>query len=206
MKGIPKEVSRITETLKKANFEAYLVGGCVRDLILKRKPKDWDITTNANPEQIQALFVKTFYENQYGTVGIVNEETTDETLKVIEVTPYRIETTYSDFRHPDKVTFSKNLVDDLKRRDFTINAIAYDEENETLVDPYKGQQDIKDKVIRAVGKPEERFLEDALRILRAVRFASELGFTINMDTKKAMMLHVKHLESIAKERIQRGIH
>src|SRR3989344_7035122 len=130
---LPKEVSRVTDVLEKAGFEAYLVGGCVRDLILGRKPKDWDVTTNARPEQIQPLFFNTFYENVYGTVGVVNEdvsdlsraESEDETLRVVEVTPYRLEAEYSDGRRPDAVTFSDKLEDDLKRRDFTINAIAF---------------------------------------------------------------------------------
>ena len=122
--NIPFEVSDICQKLEDNKFEAHLVGGCVRDLILDLKPKDWDITTNASPEEIIGLFQETFYENEYGTVGVVNQKTTDETLRVIEVTPYRIEGEYSDKRRPDSVIFSKNLLDDLKRRDFTINAIS----------------------------------------------------------------------------------
>jgi len=139
--SIPEEVIRVTETLKKANFEAYLVGGCVRDLVLNKKPKDWDVTTDATPEEIIPLFAKTFYENTFGTVGIVNEDTEDSTLKIIEVTPYRIESAYSDSRRPDSVIFSKKLEDDLKRRDFTINAIAYDVYTRQVVDPYGGLDD-----------------------------------------------------------------
>lgn len=203
--NIPREVSRITETLEKAGFEAYLVGGCTRDLMLKKKPKDWDVTTNATPEEIIKLFPKTFYENDYGTVGVVNEDTEDETLKVVEVTPYRLETAYSDFRRPDSVTFSKTLADDLKRRDFTINALALNIKNDeegTVVDLYDGTKDLKDKIIRTVGEPDERFGEDALRILRAVRLATELGFTINTETAEGIKKNGHLLEKIAKERIR----
>src|SRR5690348_310539 len=121
---IPKEIVKIVETLEKAGFEAFLVGGCTRDVLLGKTPKDWDVTTNATPEQIVPLFPKSFYENSYGTVGVVNEETADPKLKIVEVTPYRLESSYTDFRHPDEVRFSKSIEDDLKRRDFTINAIA----------------------------------------------------------------------------------
>src|SRR5580704_7669538 len=130
---IPPEVLHVHTTLKNAGFEAYLVGGCVRDLLLKREPKDWDITTNAKPEQIQALFPETFYENDYGTVGVVTQSE-DPQLKVIEITPYRIEGKYSNARHPDEVKFSEHLEDDLERRDFTINAIAYDPSTGEMVD------------------------------------------------------------------------
>ncbi len=198
----PKEVSRVTKTLRDAGFEASLVGGCIRDLLRGEKPKDWDITTNAKPEEIQELFEKSFYENDYGTVGVVDEETKDKTLKVVEVTPYRIEGKYTDGRRPDEVHFSDNLEDDLKRRDFTVNAIAYDDNKGQLVDFYKGQQDIKDKVIRTVGNPEERFSEDGLRILRAIRLATELGFTINVETEKAIRNMSSMLEKISKERIR----
>ncbi len=225
-KHIPEEVSHVTETLEKGGFEAYLVGGCTRDLLLGRKPKDWDVTTDATPEQIIALFPKTFYENVYGTVGVVNEKTEDETLKVIEVTPYRLEAGYSDHRRPDSVTFSTKLEDDLKRRDFTINAIALglkrEQEvtkhqetitqgskslvakvsQETLVDPYKGQKDLKDKVIRTVGAPQDRFEEDALRIIRAIRLSAELSFTINAETAKAIEEKSPLLAKISKERIR----
>jgi tRNA nucleotidyltransferase (CCA-adding enzyme) len=206
---VPQEVSRITEVLQKANFEAYLIGGCVRDLLLAKKPKDWDVTTNATPEEIVVLFENTFYENKYGTVGVVNEETDDETLKIVEVTPYRLEAEYTDYRHPDKVTFSKNLKDDLKRRDFTINAIALkiepsrtDKHHGEIVDLYDGQSDIKNKIIRTVENPDERFKEDGLRILRAIRLATELGFSIEKQTEKAIKSDSKLLKNIAKERIR----
>ena len=200
--NIPENIGAISESLEKAGFEAYLVGGCVRDVLAGRKPKDWDFTTNARPEDIIKIFPKTFYENEYGTVGVVNENTEDESLKVVEITPYRIEGKYSDYRRPDSVVFSKNLEDDLKRRDFTINAIAYDITKGQIVDPYNGQKDIKDKVIRAVGDPEERFAEDALRVLRAIRLATELGFMINSETEKALENNVKNLGKIAQERIR----
>lgn len=204
---IPAEIRFVTDTLEGAGFEAYLVGGCVRDLHRDVPPKDWDVTTNATPEKIIALFPKTFYENDYGTVGIVNEEISEDpedpraSLRVVEVTPYRKETTYSNFRHPDQVTFSGGLEDDLARRDFTMNAIAYNVQRGELVDPYGGEQDIKRQLIKTVGKPEDRFHEDALRIMRAVRFAAELGFTIEKDTMDAVVKFADRLEKIAMERI-----
>jgi poly(A) polymerase/tRNA nucleotidyltransferase (CCA-adding enzyme) len=200
--NIPTEVEVVTDGLEKAGFEAYLVGGCVRDLLIGKIPKDWDVTTNAKPEEIQNIFPETFYENQFGTVGVENKETENPDLKVIEVTPYRIESKYSNNRHPDTVTFSKNLEDDLKRRDFTMNAIAYRVSTGELVDLYGGQEAIKDKMIKAVGKPEERFKEDALRILRAVRFATQHGFAIEHETMKAMTENVDLLSNISAERIR----
>ena len=125
--SIPSEVSRVTKTLTKHGSQAYLVGGCVRDLVSGLKPKDWDVTTDAKPEEIASLFPKTFYENDYGTVTVVNEDAEDESLRHIEVTPFRLEAKYSDQRHPDRVSWGDKLEDDLKRRDFTINALAYNE-------------------------------------------------------------------------------
>ncbi len=199
---IPKEILNIVKTLQKAGFEAYLVGGCVRDLLLERTPKDWDVTTNANPEEIQSHFEHTYYENEYGTVGVVNDNTEDETLKNVEVTPYRLESKYSDNRRPDSVKFSDNLQDDLKRRDFTMNAIAFDPLKNELVDPYNGQKDIEDKIIRTVGGAADRFGEDALRILRAVRFETELGFKIEKNTEEAIKKTSHTLKKIAIERIK----
>lgn len=198
---IPQEIHFITDTLEKGGFDAYLVGGCVRDLLINRTPKDWDVTTNATPEQIQELFEETFYENDYGTVGVVNE-TENKSLKIVEITPYRLETTYSDARRPDSVQFSQNLEDDLKRRDFTINSIAYSISKSELVDPYNGQGDLKSKSIMAVGNPDERFKEDALRILRAVRLSSELDFTIESKTAEAIVKFAPQLKKISKERIR----
>jgi tRNA nucleotidyltransferase (CCA-adding enzyme) len=199
---IPIEVSYVTETLEKAGFEAYLVGGCVRDLLLKITPTDWDITTNATPEEIVSTFPHTFYENKFGTVGIINEETKNDSLRNIEVTTYRLETTYSDGRHPDQVLYSKELEDDLKRRDFTINSLAYNVDKGQIVDLYKGQEDLRDGTVRAVGNARERFSEDGLRILRAVRIANQLGFTINKETEEAIMISREILSKIAKERIR----
>lgn len=239
---VPKEVAEVAETLEKAGFVAHLVGGCVRDLLIARKPTDWDITTNAKPEEIQKIFKESFYENEYGTVGVVTESE-DPTLKVVEVTPYRLEGVYGDNRRPDSVSFSKNLEDDLKRRDFTINAIAlkieptvkvikdiskgheknhkghnnvrYEKENVLynskghfksykghITDPYKGQEDIKKGLIKTVGNPEERFSEDGLRLLRAVRIAAELGFTIENETADAIFKNNELLKKIAAERIR----
>ncbi len=200
--NIPQEVKAISTRLTRANFENYLVGGCVRDLLLGRTPKDWDLTTNATPEEIIALFPHTFYENEFGTVGVVNDEATDERLKLVEVTPYRLESDYSDARHPDKVEWGSKLEDDLARRDFTINALAYDVEKEGLVDLYGGQKDIENKLIRTVGNPNERFAEDALRMLRALRFASELGFAIELETQTAIEKNAPLMEKISKERIR----
>jgi tRNA nucleotidyltransferase (CCA-adding enzyme) len=199
---IPEEVSYVTKALKDAGFEAWLVGGCVRDLFMSRKPKDWDITTNAVPEEIIPIFPKTFYENDYGTVGVVNEEVSDETLKIIEVTPYRVESSYSDHRRPDSVKFSKNILDDLKRRDFTINTIAYDVESGEIVDPFSGIADLAKSTIKTVGEAKERFFEDGLRILRAVRFHVELNFTLDPETEKSILENKEILKEISKERIR----
>jgi len=154
---IPREVLEVADALKKGGFEAYLIGGCVRDLLREIEPKDWDLTTNAKPEEIIKMFPHTFYDNAFGTVGVVNEETQNEKVKVVEVTTYRLEADYSNSRHPDNVSFSNKLEDDLKRRDFTINAIALDPKGD-FVDLYKGQEDLKKGIIRAVGDAYERFI------------------------------------------------
>lgn len=198
---IPSEVLQVAATLEKAGFEAYLVGGCVRDLLIGRTPKDWDITTNAVPDQIQKLFPETFYENDYGTVGVVTEST-DPALKVIEVTPYRSEGEYSNARHPDSVQFGVSLEKDLTRRDFTINALAYRPKTDTLVDKHGGQDDLKRQVLRAVGDPGARFKEDALRMMRAIRLAAELGFTLEAETANAIYANADSLAKISKERIR----
>ena len=199
-----------------------MIGGCTRDLLMGNKPKDWDITTNATPEEISGLFPHTFYENEFGTVGVVNEETEDDTLKYVEVTTYRLESDYRDNRRPSEVKFSTNLLDDLQRRDFTMNAIAISlpegaedisksahqsfsdwcADKGQIVDPYKGQDDLAKKIIRAVGDPKERFKEDALRILRAVRFSAQLGFTINLETAVEVEKQAVSLKNISKERIR----
>jgi len=198
---IPSDGSRITKTFENGGFEAWIVGGCVRDLLLGRTPKDWDVTTNATPEQIQGLFENTFYTNDFGTVGIVNEDASDPSLKVIEATPYRVEGKYSDARRPDSVIFSQHIEDDLRRRDFTINALAYNTKGE-LLDFYGGAKDLESRLIRAVGDPTERFGEDALRILRAVRIAAELDFAIEASTKAAMQRCATQLAKISKERVR----
>ncbi|TSC91643.1 MAG: polynucleotide adenylyltransferase/metal dependent phosphohydrolase [Parcubacteria group bacterium Licking1014_17] len=197
---IPAEVKKIVEKLNEAGFEAYVVGGCVRDLVMGKKPEDWDVTTNAKPEEIQKLFPDSFYENEFGTVGI-KTESEEPTLAVVEVTTYRFESGYSDKRHPDEVKFAKKLEDDLQRRDFTMNALALDGDGE-ITDLFGGQEDIKNKIIRAVGDASERFNEDALRMLRAVRFSSTLGFTIEQKTLEAIKEHHGNLEKISKERIR----
>ena len=198
---VPEEVRKVAALLRKAGFESYLVGGCVRDLVIGRSPKDWDVTTNAKPEDIQKAFPDSFYENDFGTVG-VKTDSEDERLAVIEVTPYRTETGYSDKRRPDKVEFGDSLEEDLARRDFTINALAYDDSKGQIVDPYKGQEDIGHKVLRTVGNPEERFEEDALRLMRAVRLVAELGFALDADTAAAIQKKAHNLGHISKERIR----
>lgn len=173
----------------------------MRDLLLGKKPKDWDITTNAKPEEIQAIFPDSFYENDYGTVG-VKTGAEDETLHIVEVTPYRSESGYSDKRRPDQVTFGVSLEQDLARRDFTVNAIALNESKGHLVDPFDGQKDIKDKVLRAVGNASDRFAEDALRMMRAVRLVAELEFAIDSGTAAAIKENSEHLSHVSRERVR----
>ncbi len=199
---IPKEVQHVADTLEHRGFEAYLVGGCVRDLLIGKQPKDWDITSNAHPTEIESLFPDTYINNDFGTVGVVNKETEDPQLKVVEVTPYRTESTYSDARRPDSVEFGVSLSEDLKRRDFTVNAIAYRLKDEKIVDIFGGAEDIAHKRLRAVGNPSERFAEDALRMMRAVRLAVELGFVIEGETMKAISENSINLSRISKERIR----
>ncbi|MFA5001086.1 MAG: HD domain-containing protein [Candidatus Paceibacterota bacterium] len=207
--NVPREILDIVETLQKEGFLAYLVGGCVRDSLIGRKPKDWDITTNASPEQIQPLFPKTVYENSFGTVTIVNESVPrealakwGETLKNVEITPFRTEANYSDRRHPDQIKFSDKLSDDLSRRDFTINALAYNPSDSELIDLYGGVKDIKDKLVKTVGEADRRFSEDALRLLRAVRLACELGFTCNQEVLASISRNSGLIKEIAVERIK----
>jgi poly(A) polymerase/tRNA nucleotidyltransferase (CCA-adding enzyme) len=200
---IPQEVTRVTKKLEEAGFQAYLVGGCVRDLLIGREPKDWDVTTNAKPEQIITLFEKTVYENTFGTVGVIVSRETEEKdviRETIEVTPYRLEAKYSDFRHPDEVKFSEKLEDDLKRRDFTVNALALDSKGQ-LVDLFDGLKDIKDKALRAVGEADDRFKEDALRMLRAVRFSCQLDFSVSYETTESILKNAELIKKISAERI-----
>lgn len=202
---VPKEISDICTTLEKAGYKAYIVGGSLRDLIMGIAPRDWDITTNAKPEEIIALFPKTFYENKFGTVGVVNETTEDPTLRTVEITPFRKEGIYSDSRHPDKVEFIDSVEEDLKRRDFTINSIAgqiRDNVIASLIDPFEGVKDIKAKTIRAVGDPTTRFKEDALRMMRGVRFVSQLGFMIESQTNRAIVSCVTDIKNVSHERVR----
>jgi tRNA nucleotidyltransferase (CCA-adding enzyme) len=204
--SIPSSVSRAISTLHSSGFEAFIVGGCVRDLLMNRKPKDWDITTNASPDDILSLFKKARYENQFGTVAVINEDSNsdkvDETTRIIEITPYRIDGEYSDKRHPDSVIFTRNLTEDLERRDFTINAIAYNTVNSEVIDPFGGILDLSHETIRTVGHAPNRLNEDALRMLRAVRFHVELGFIIDSETEKAIIDQSHNLAQISKERIR----
>lgn len=205
--AIAKTVLWTVEKLKEDNYEAYLVGGCVRDMIIGKNPNDWDIATNASPEQIIEVFEKTdrkiVYENNFGTVAIVNKELDlDDSSYAIEITPYRTESGYSDNRRPDEVQFAKTIQEDLSRRDFTINAMAYDPINDFLIDDYGGREMINAKVISTVGNPIERFQEDALRIMRAIRFSAQLGFSIDPDTLSALKQLAPRLQNISQERIR----
>ncbi len=223
-KKIPTQVIEVLQKLEQNRFEAFVVGGCVRDLLAGKEPKDWDVATNAKPEEVQKIFPDSFYENEFGTVGVkvelfIKNGNPEREHDVIEVTTYRIESKYSDKRRPDRIKFAKTLEEDLGRRDFTINAIALKISNSPnylisnkipkskiknyeIIDPYKGQQDIKNKVIRAVGDPNERFSEDALRMMRAVRFHTELGYEIEKKTLEAIRKYSADLKHIALERIK----
>lgn len=192
---MPDNVCRIIQVLNNAGFEAYAVGGCVRDTLLSRVPLDWDITTSAKPEQVKALFRRTIDTGiQHGTVTVMFGK------DGYEVTTYRIDGEYEDGRHPKEVTFTNNLVEDLKRRDFTINAMAYN--GTEIVDEFEGLQDLEKGIIRAVGNAEERFTEDALRILRALRFSAQLNYEIEPDTVKAIIKLKDNLKQISAERIR----
>ncbi len=197
---LPREVKSTLEKLQKAGYEAYVVGGCVRDALRNTPPKDWDVTTNAKPEEIRKVFPKSFYENKFGTVT-AQTGSKDKTLSEVEITTYRIDEKYSDKRHPDKIRFAKTLEEDLARRDFTVNAMALDM-NKKIIDPFDGQKDLKKKTIRAVGNPEKRFNEDALRMLRATRFATTLDFQIEPKTLKAIQKDTPWIQAISKERIR----
>jgi len=175
IKKIPDYIIKVLKKIEKSGFEAHIVGGCVRDLLLIKKPNDWDITTNAKPKEILKIFPDGKYENKFGTVIVPEKYLGEETsANNIEITTYRIESAYSDKRRPDEVKFAKTLKEDLSRRDFTINAMTLGTKNR-LTDLFNGEKDLKDKIIRTVGNPEERFNEDALRMMRAIRFASQLS-------------------------------
>lgn len=193
---LPEQVNQIIHTLKEQGYDAYAVGGCVRDTILGRMPQDWDITTSARPQAVKSLFGHTIDTGiQHGTVTVMIDHVG------YEVTTYRIDGEYEDGRHPKNVIFTGNLVEDLKRRDFTINAMAYNEES-GLVDAFDGVGDLKKGIIRCVGEPHERFTEDALRMLRAFRFAAQLGFEIEPATRRAASDLADNLAKISAERIQ----
>ena len=198
--NIPHEVEEIVARLVDAGFEAYPVGGCVRDLLRGIKPYDWDVTTSAKPEEIMQLFPESFYENAFLTVT-VKTGSDDETLKEIEVTTYRNEGKYTDKRHPDEVNYARTLNEDLSRRDFTMNAMALTLTGE-VIDPFGGAQDIEKKIIRSVGDPLKRFDEDALRMMRAVRFTGQLDFEIEEQTKAAITALSGTIMLIAHERIR----
>ncbi|MBU1015161.1 HD domain-containing protein [Patescibacteria group bacterium] len=200
---IPAVVKEVVKELQEAGYEAYAVGGCVRDIFLGKKPTDWDVTTNATPVDIQKVFPHSFYENEFFTVTVLTESE-DPTLKAIEITTFRADVRYGDRRHPEEVAFAETLEQDLQRRDFTVNAMAlrFAGPEPELVDPLGGANDLREKVIRAVGEPEKRFQEDALRMMRAVRFTSQLGFTIEGATKKAIRENSNLLSAISKERVR----
>lgn len=192
---LPEDVNALLQTLNNGGYEAYIVGGCVRDSILGRIPQDWDITTSALPEQTKALFSHTFDTGiQHGTITVVLNKTN------YEITTYRIDGDYADGRHPDEVSFTSNLEEDLLRRDFTMNAIAY-HPAEGFRDPFGGQEDISRSLIRGVGEPAKRFQEDALRMLRCVRFAAQLGFQVDDATYTALQENAALIEKISVERI-----
>ncbi|MDC7279061.1 CCA tRNA nucleotidyltransferase [Butyrivibrio fibrisolvens] len=194
--NLPADVQNIISVLESNGHEAYAVGGCVRDCILGKVPHDWDITTSALPEQVKALFERTFDTGiEHGTVTVLMHGIG------YEVTTYRVDGKYEDGRHPKEVTFTASLEEDLKRRDFTINAMAYND-TKGLVDLFGGEADLQAGIIRAVGNPIERFTEDALRMLRALRFSAQLGFEIEKDTYEAIKTLAPTLEKISAERIQ----
>lgn len=193
---LPEKVNTIIQTLQEHGYEAYAVGGCVRDSLLGREPGDWDITTSASPEETKKLFARTVDTGiEHGTVTVLLGK------EGFEVTTYRIDGKYEDSRHPTEVIFTRNLREDLLRRDFTINAMAYND-TDGIVDIFGGMDDLKRKIIRCVGNARERFGEDALRIMRGVRFAAQLGFSLEKETKEAMAELAPTLEKISAERIQ----
>lgn len=202
---VPNYIKEIVEKLEKGGYEAYVVGGCVRDLLREVAPKDWDITTSAKPEKILEIFPDGKYENIFGTVLVPIKNEQGETETIVEVTTYRSEQGYSDRRHPDEITFEEKLDKDLERRDFTINAMAFQIRSgqaDELVDLFGGQKDIGKRIIRAVGEPSFRFKEDALRMMRAVRFACQLHFKIEEKTERAIMKMAGGIKFVSNERIR----
>ncbi len=202
---IPKNIKEIYDKLEQKGFDVYFVGGCVRNLLMKTPVKDWDLTTSATPDQILKLFPDGFYNNEFGTVGIPLGE-----QNIVEITTFRTEHGYSDRRRPDKVSWGKTIDEDLSRRDFTMNAVALrfaslsqgKPSDPEFVDPFNGREDIKNKIIRAVGNPKERFKEDALRLLRAIRFATVLSFDIDETTGKEIAADARLIKEISSERVK----
>src|SRR6185369_9554624 len=206
---IPKHILDIQNKFSDAGYDIYLVGGSIRDLLHGRPVKDWDFATNATPEQMLSLFPDAFYENLFGTVGIPLEKIEETEHKgVVEVTTFRTEKGYADRRHPESVAWGKTIEDDLSRRDFTMNAIALKLQTNDqgllshIIDPYNGQEDLKNKIIRAVGDPDLRFKEDALRMMRAIRFAAQLGFSIEEKTMQSITQDAPLLAEISRERVR----
>lgn len=197
---IPKTIKKIYAELEDKDYEIYFVGGCVRNLLMMLPVKDWDLTTNAKPEEVLKLFKDAYYNNDFGTVGIPSEE------GVVEITTFRTEHGFSNKRHPDKVEWGKTIEEDLSRRDFTMNAIALrftkDKQEPEFIDPYDGRKDIENKIIRAVGNPAERFKEDALRLMRGVRFATQLSFEIEKSTWNEIKKDASLIKEISWERIR----
>lgn len=198
MLNLPNEVLQFMEVFTKKGFSIYLVGGAVRDLMLGEITENWDFATNATPDAILALFPDAYYNNTFGTVGLT--WTVKEKKLIFETTTFRKEGAYKDSRHPTKVTWAKTIEEDLARRDFTINAVAFD--GKKIIDPYDGQEHIKKKLIVAVGDPDKRFSEDALRLIRAIRFASELGFLIEDKTRQSIQKNASLIAKISWERIR----
>ncbi|MFA6368947.1 MAG: HD domain-containing protein, partial [Candidatus Shapirobacteria bacterium] len=212
--NIPIKVEKLIKKFRENKAEIYIVGGAVRDLILKKEVKDWDFTTNLTPEEMQKIFTKnSFYNNKFGTISIVDGD------DIFEVTTFRTEKGYSDVRHPDEIKWGKTLKEDLQRRDFTVNAIALEIQNLSvdkstsplnkgrslnfkIIDLYDGQKDLENKIIRTVGNPDERFGEDALRMMRAIRIASQIGFLIEEKTFASIQKNAPLIKNIAGERIR----
>ncbi|OGK15695.1 hypothetical protein A3H80_02365 [Candidatus Roizmanbacteria bacterium RIFCSPLOWO2_02_FULL_37_19] len=198
---IPQFVENFMDVFRKNGYKIFVVGGAVRDLLLDRSTQNWDFTTNAKPDEIQGFFDKSIYNNDFGTVVIPIQNTATSKIKFIfEVTPFRKESSYDDFRHPTHIEWAQTIEEDLQRRDFTINALAYDGKH--LIDISESQHDIEKKIIRAVGDPDQRFKEDALRLMRAIRFASELEFLIEEKTHKAIAHNAHLIQNISWERIR----
>jgi tRNA nucleotidyltransferase/poly(A) polymerase len=211
---MPKAVTAFMNVIREAGYEVYVVGGAIRDLVLGKATRNWDFTTNATPEVIQRLFPDSFYHNIYGTVTVpyqtshsatqdathTRDQASEPSTLLFEITPFRLEGDYSDARHPQNVQWAKTLAEDLARRDFTINALAYD--GKQIIDMWGGQDDLRNKLIRTVGDPDQRFQEDALRLLRAVRLASELGFMIEDNTRQSIKRNANMIKRVSWERIR----